>query len=86
MKKFTKWFWFMGGFAMGFTLIAIGHAALPKRSTTQLTEMRATKVGSPEMEQDYQRLTALESRYAESADQQKRLKTATLRNARRARN
>lgn len=92
MKKFTQWFWFMGGFAVGFTLIAIGHAALPKKAVTQagnrpqasLSELRTAKVGAPEMDQDYQRLTSLEARYAESADQQKRLKTATTRNARRS--
>lgn len=84
-KKYTQWFWFIGGFALGFTLIAIGHAALPKK-TSSLSELRTAKVAAPEMDQEFVRLTSLESRYAESADQQKRLKTATARNARRARN
>jgi hypothetical protein len=84
-KKHTQWFWFIGGFALGFTLIAIGHAALPKK-TSALSELRTSKVAAPEMDQEFVKLTSLESRYAESADQQKRLKTATNRNTRRARN
>jgi hypothetical protein len=84
-KKYTQWFWFIGGFALGFTLISIGHAALPKK-VVSLTELKTSKVGTPELEQDFSRLASLESRYAESSDQQKRLKTATAKNARRARN
>ncbi len=84
-NKYTQWFWFIGGFALGFTLISIGHAALPKKVVT-LTELKASKIGTPELEKDFSKLTSLESRYAESADQQKKIKTATLRNARRARN
>lgn len=88
-KNFNQWFWFTGGFAVGFTLIAMGHAALPKntRTASQLSELRTTKVGTPEMEQDYNKLTNLESRYAESLDQQKKLKAAVVRsNVRRVRN
>ncbi len=92
-KKYTQWFWFIGGFTLGFTLIAIGHASTPKasvstpaRKSSALSELRAPKTGTPEMEQDFARLTSLESRYAESSEQQKKLKTATARNARRVRN
>ncbi len=94
-KNKTQWFWFIGGFALGFSLIAIGHASVPKKATqatsptrtaSNLSELKAQKLASPSMDQDYAKLTSLESRYAESADQQKKLKTATLRNARRARN
>ena len=84
-KKYAKWFWFIGGFSLGFTLIAIGHAAIPKKAVP-LSELHTPKVGIPEMEQDYDKLSSLESRYAESLDQQKRLKVATARNARRATN
>ena len=84
-KNYAKWFWFIGGFTLGFTLIAIGHAAIPKK-VVPLSELKAPKVGIPEMEQDYAKLTSLESRYAESADQQKKLKVATARNARRLKN
>lgn len=91
-KKYTQWFWFIGGFTLGFTLIAIGHAAIPKkaviapRAATNLTELRAPKVLTPEMDQDFAKLTSLESKYAESLDQQKRLKSATARNVRKSRN
>ena len=84
-KKYTQWFWFTGGFALGFTLIALGHASTVRKSAP-LSELSTAKVGSPELEQDYAKLTSLESRYAESADQQKKLKVATSRIARRAQN
>lgn len=84
-KKYTQWFWFIGGFSLGFSLIAIGHAALPKKAVP-LSELRTAKVGMPELEQDFSKLASLESRYAESLDQQKRLKSATNKTARRARN
>ncbi len=84
-KKHTQWFWFIGGFMAGFTLIAIGHAALPKKASP-LSELQAPKLGTPEMDQEFYKLNSIESKYSESAEQQKKLKAATLRNARRSRN
>lgn len=82
-KDFTKWFWFIGGFALGFSLIAIGHASIPKKAV-RVTELKASKAGSPEMDQDFSSLVNLESKYAESSNQQKKLKASVLRQARRA--
>jgi hypothetical protein len=38
------------------------------------------------MDQEFYKLNSIESKYSESAEQQKKLKAATLRNARRSRN
>jgi len=72
-------FWFSGGFAVGLTLISLGHAALPQRATQPnvVTELKAPKVTAPDLEQDYSKLTHLEGRFAESWDQQQRLRAAT---------
>lgn len=84
-KNFNQWFWFIGGFTLGFTLIAIGHASLPKK-TNALSEIKSSKVNTPELDHEFSRLISLESRFVESPVQQKKLKTATLRNARKLRN
>ena len=93
MKSFSenlsKYFWFSSGFAIGLTLISLGHAALPKRATPQtpapqksgtlVSEMRGGKVNSPELDQDFDRLATVEGKYAENWDQQQRLRSATAR-------
>ena len=84
-KIFDQWFWFIGGFALGFSLIAIGHASIPKKAAS-VTELKASKAVVIDMDQEYSNLTHLESKFAESSIQQKKLKAATSRNARRARN
>jgi hypothetical protein len=89
-KNFNKVFWFSGGFAVGMTLISLGHAAIPKRVLPQtnsqtnqntlpnmVSEMKAPKVTAPDLEQDYAKLSNLEARYAESWEQQQRLRAAT---------
>ena len=96
-KKFDQLFWFMGGFGIGITILTLGHAALPKRVTpatqatpsqnasqngSMLSEIKGGKVAAPELEQGYDQLAGQESRYAESAAQQERLKAATARVAR----
>ena len=81
-ENFTKYFWFTGGFAIGIMLISLGHAALPKKGSAPLSEMKAKPVANPEMDQDFARLNSMESHYAESIDQQNRLKTATSKVAR----
>ncbi len=84
-KNWTQWFWFIGGFFLGFSLIAIGHASIPKKGVP-LTELKASKAVANDMEEDYESLTSIESKYAESAIQQKKLRASTLRNARKLRN
>jgi len=91
-KTYAQWFWFIGGFAVGFTLISIGHAALPKKvvapvvttptspaakGQSNLSELQVSKTGTPDFENDFNKLQNVESRFAENADQQKKLKTAT---------
>jgi len=98
-KKYAQWFWFIGGFALGFTLISIGHAALPKKAVATpvakaapargqqtVSELRASKAGTPELEDDFNKLSKVESKYAESSDQQKKLKMATSKSARKSQN
>ena len=75
----SKILWFVGGFALGLTLISVSRAAIPKRATPSVSEIQANKLGNPDFEQDYQKLTSLEGRYAESWDQQQRLRKATQR-------
>ena len=84
IKKYTQWFWFIGGFAVGLTLISLGHAAINKGQS--LSEMRTTKVATPELESDFSKLESLESRFAENAEQQKKLKAAVSSGKYRARN
>ena len=93
MKSFSenlsKYFWFTSGFAIGLTLISLGHAALPKRVTPQaaspqkngslVSEMRGGKVNSPELDQDFDHVATVEGKYAENWDQQQRLRSATAR-------
>lgn len=79
-----KAFWFTGGFALGLTLISVGHASLPKANpgsnpnSNVVSEMKAPKVTAPDLEEDYSKLSNLEQRYAESWDQQQRLRSATV--------
>jgi|GEM_PF-3600369 len=85
--KHIRWnqiFWFSGGFALGLTLISMGHAAVPQRVTQPqvVTELKANRVTAPDLEQDYSKLTHLEGRFAESWDQQQRLRSATTNVAR----
>ena len=90
MKTRNKVFWFMGGFGIGLTLISLGHAALPKRATPEtaeqpaqsssvLSEINSQKVAAPDLERDYAGLSQNEAKFAESWDQQQRLKSATAR-------
>jgi hypothetical protein len=91
-ESFNKYFWFIGGFALGYTLISLGHAALPKRVTpaaptraqqgSLVSEIKGAKVNSPEFDQDFAALNQAEGKYAESWDQQQRLRAATSRSAR----
>ena len=81
-EKFLKYFWFMGGFALGYTLISLGHAAIPKRATPAVSEIKGAKVNSPEFDKDFAALNQMEGKYAESWDQQQRLRSATNRSAR----
>ena len=76
-----KIFWFLGGFAIGFTLISLGHASVSKQSAP-VSEIRGGKVAVPQVDQDLAHLNSLESRYSESDEQQQRIK----RSARLARN
>jgi hypothetical protein len=80
-KFFNQAIWFAGGFAIGLTLISLGHAALaPNPSATNngiVTEMKTGRVSAPDLDQDYSRLNGAEAKYAESWDQQQRLRTAT---------
>lgn len=80
-KNFTKWFWFTGGFLLGFSLIAIGHASIPKKSV-RVTELKVSKAGVPEMDQDFSSLVNQESQYVESSKQQKKLKAVIQRKTR----
>ena len=83
----------MGGLIMGLTLMSFGHAALPKRATPVTTsarqqntslvsEMKGGKVNAPELDRDFSNLSNVEAKYAESWDQQQRLRNATARVAR----
>ncbi len=83
-KNFIQWFWFIGGFAVGFSLISLSHASLQSKAVA-VSESR-TSIGTQQLDQEYSRLSAAESRYVESTDQQKKLKAVTLRNARRLKN
>ncbi len=83
--------WFFSGFVVGLTLLSIGHASLPKKSLqinqpakpqTTVSEIQGGKVGSPDLESEFSNLNALEGKYAESYEQQQRLKSLTARVAR----
>ncbi len=87
-ENFTKYFWFIGGFTIGIMLISLGHAALPKKAIPQtapapakapatLSEMKVSHGAAPELDQDFARLTTVEGQYAESIDQQRKLRSAT---------
>jgi hypothetical protein len=85
MRRFSdrihKYFWFLGGFAIGYTLISLGHAAIPKRVTPGVSEIQGAKVNSPEFDKDFAALNQAESKYAENWQQQQRLRQATARKA-----
>jgi hypothetical protein len=84
-ESFLKYFWFMSGLAAGITLISLSHAAIPKRtipSPATVTEIKGAKVNAPDLDQDFAALNHVEGKYAESWDQQQRLRTATNRSAR----
>lgn len=80
---------FIGGFLLGLLCISLVQAALPKRVTPQapeksktpeiVSELRAPKVTAPDLEQDFNRLQQAEGKYAESWDQQQRIRAATNR-------
>ena len=91
LKKISQGFWFIGGFAVGMTLISIGNASLPSKVTQDakltsapktrslVTEINPKKaVLSPDLEQDYSKLNQAEAKFAESWEQQQKLKEATL--------
>jgi hypothetical protein len=90
-KSFSKIASFVGGFALGLSLIAVGHAAVPQRITSEsntpanpsqsmVTEIRAKQqVQAPDLEQDYAKLSNVEARYAENWYQQQKLRSATSR-------
>lgn len=89
-EKLNKALWFGGGFAIGFTLISLGHAAIPARATPQthralpagsmVSEIKSSKVNSPEFDQDFSSLNHLEGNFAENWDQQQRIRS-TVSNA-----
>jgi hypothetical protein len=85
-EHWTRYAWFFGGFLIGLTLISLGHASRPtvKRSVPvgPLNEIRSGKLTAPEMDAEFTKLRSLESRYAESDAQQKRLQASTARTAR----
>lgn len=85
-KNWVKYVWFSGGFVLGLTLISLGNASIPKRVATTapatVSEIKGGKVGSPNLDQDFSQLNSLEARYAESYDQQQRLRGATSKVAR----
>lgn len=72
---------FIGGFLLGLICISLVQAALPKRVTPStsevVTELKAAKVTAPDLEQDFDRLQQAEGKYAESWDQQQRIRAAT---------
>ena len=73
---------FIGGFGLGLLCISLGQAALPKRVTPKtseaVTELHADKVTAPDLEQDFDRLEHAEARYAETWEQQQKIRAATL--------
>ena len=88
--KWGHYAWFFGGFLVGLTLISLGHAALPSRATPNtnthkaltsnaLTEMNGGKAQAPDLDPGFTSLNSLESQYAESYDQQQRLKQVSSR-------
>ncbi len=91
MKSFSenlvKYIWFTGGLFLGLTFISLGQASVPTRATppvakasgSLMSEMRGGKVNSPELDQDFEKVNTLEGKYAESWDQQQRLRSATSR-------
>ena len=76
-KKLYKVFWFIGGFAIGFTLVSLSHASIPNPSL--VTEIKSKPVIAPDLESDYSKLSQMEARYSESWQQQQKSKAATAR-------
>jgi hypothetical protein len=73
-----KSFWFISGFAFGLVGITLVQAAMPKRVTpVAVTEIKSPKVTAPDLEADFDRLQKAEARYAESWDQQQRIRAAS---------
>jgi hypothetical protein len=86
-ERFHKLFWFIGGFALGYTLISLGHAAIPNTTrpatrNTLASEITGSKVTSPTFDDDFASLNQVEGKYAENWDQQQRLRQATGRTTR----
>ncbi len=85
-KENVKILWFVGGFALGLTMISLGHAAANRPSAnnkgTLVSEIRGGKVGTPQFDQDLANLNSLEARYSESNDQQQRIRETTRKVAR----
>jgi hypothetical protein len=75
---FYKYIWFIGGFAVGYTIISLGHAAIPERAQS-VSEIRGSKVNSPELDEGFAALNHMESKYAENWNQQQRLRSAVAR-------
>ena len=59
--------------------MSVSHAAVPQRVTPAVSEIQANKAATPDFERDYDHLTSVEGRYAESWDQQQKLRKATQR-------
>ncbi len=57
--------------------LGVSNAALPKKATPAIAEIKADKANLPDFEKDYVKLNSLEGRYAETWDQQQKLKSAT---------
>lgn len=72
---------FIGGFVLGLLCISLGQAALPKRVTPKtseaVTELHADKATAPSLETDFDKLKQAEGRYAESWDQQQKIRAAS---------
>jgi len=83
-EKLIQWTWFIGGFAVGFSLILASQAALPTTGQ-RATEIVDAKLPVPELSAEFSKLKQAESRYVESSAQQKKLSAAVKRNAARAR-
>ena len=71
-----KYFWFAGGFAVGLTMISLGHATVSKPGAS-VSEIRGGKVASPQFDQEFSNLNSLEKQYAESYDQQQKIRSTT---------
>ncbi len=83
-EKIIQWFWFIGGFATGFSLILASQAALPT-SSQRASEIVDAKLSLPELTAEFSTLKQSESRFVESSAQQKKLSASVKRNAARVR-